>query len=582
MWRSESLRRREELVAARAAHGSEREQIEGDLERVRTASPLPPAFGAHRDRNAEFAAFGAAAQAFVRVAPLLAEIDASEDLPPEPSPEALALADAWDATTPEIQQSQTQTGDADSVVASAELRVEEARLALAMAPGGLGDSVRADLDRLHRAVVDAEARVFGARRGQRNYAVRRYNRARAAERAALAAAGVDSYAALHLGTTMSESPGDDLAREAAQEQLAAAIEALDAARRSRHLAGGEQLTQRVEQMRAHARELLGREPGDDLSGELRALRIDVSARGDRIRQLADVLRRAGVAVGDDVVGQARQFAKTPPSIRVTESLTWPKPGAQFEMPMSEIEQLERRSRDQQQLIVAIDAELTRIDAIGDAGLIDLAADDFAHVFVLILGAYRSGYVLEGRLPIVLDGVLDDVAADARERGGGDPRRGRRCAGDRRHRRSRGHEVRRRRGASDRAGRSPTRLRSPSPSRRRRPSRPRHGHRRELPRANPRSRPRRGPASPGRKRRDRLEQMEHPASTRSRTPGRGRVRLFLIFALLAVAIVWPLVNVGPRGAATFMFSPQHGVDVGDLAAVFPFALAVVLALHPRGR
>ena len=76
-------------------------------------------------------------------------------------------------------------------------------------------------------------------------------------------------------------------------------------------------------------------------------------------------------------------------------------------------------------------------------------------------------------------------------------------------------------------------------------------------------------------------MEHPASTRSRAPGRGRVRLFLIFALLAVAIVWPLVNVGPRGATILMFSPQHGVDVGDLAAVFPFALAVVLALHPRG-
>ena len=61
-------------------------------------------------------------------------------------------------------------------------------------------------------------------------------------------------------------------------------------------------------------------------------------------------------------------------------------------------------------------------------------------------------------------------------------------------------------------------------------------------------------------------MEDPAPSRSHAPGRGPVRLFLIFALVAVAIVWPLVNVGPRGATILMFSPQHGVDVGRNAAV----------------
>jgi hypothetical protein len=59
--------------------------------------------------------------------------------------------------------------------------------------------------------------------------------------------------------------------------------------------------------------------------------------------------------------------------------------------------------------------------------------------------------------------------------------------------------------------------------------------------------------------------------------RGRPRTIVIAVLLAVAIIWPVVNIGPRGPTLFVFVPSRGVglDLGDLAAIFPLLLALAL-------
>jgi hypothetical protein len=54
-----------------------------------------------------------------------------------------------------------------------------------------------------------------------------------------------------------------------------------------------------------------------------------------------------------------------------------------------------------------------------------------------------------------------------------------------------------------------------------------------------------------------------------------LRNVVIFLLLAVSVIWPLVEVGPRGPTILAITNNHGVDLGDLLAVIPFALALVL-------
>ena len=55
---------------------------------------------------------------------------------------------------------------------------------------------------------------------------------------------------------------------------------------------------------------------------------------------------------------------------------------------------------------------------------------------------------------------------------------------------------------------------------------------------------------------------------------------MVVALLVVSFVWPLVNVGPRGPTILAITYNHGVDAGDLLAVIPFALALVLIYSRR--
>jgi hypothetical protein len=62
--------------------------------------------------------------------------------------------------------------------------------------------------------------------------------------------------------------------------------------------------------------------------------------------------------------------------------------------------------------------------------------------------------------------------------------------------------------------------------------------------------------------------------------RRGLQSLLALILLAVAAVWPLLEIGPRGATILAITPEHGVDVGDLPALIPFTLALVLVFLRR--
>ena len=375
------------------------------------APQAPPwSSGARQEPEADLDAFKSASQTYMRAQSLLATIDA---LQPVPSPEALEIADAWDENVALLQQPEEPGAPFAIDVEAAQESVRPDENAEAPPSGVVGKDVYSELERLHTAVVEAQSRIFGVQRGRRRL-VARFNKAVAAERAALAEAGVSSYAAFLRRLDESESPSDDRVRLAPDEETAAAIDELHAATRARQVARHEELNASAQALLARARAFLGREPGDDLAGDLRAQRFEAPARADRIRELEDVLRGAGVAVVGDVVGHARVFMASPPSVHIPQPPTWPMLVARPVVPLGEVEALEQQRDAQQQILDGLEADMMRLDAARDEDLAQLAPDDFVRVIDAMFDAYRAGDVLEGRLPLILDGVLDGLAAEVRD------------------------------------------------------------------------------------------------------------------------------------------------------------------------
>ena len=127
-----------------------------------------------------------------------------------------------------------------------------------------------------------------------------------------------------------------------------------------------------------------------------------------------MLRAAGPTDVDDVIGRARAFIATPPSVHIPQPPTWAMRVSKPEVPLSEIEGHEQQLAAKDELIGALDEESARLTATRDVDLLRLGPDDFVRVVGAMFDAYRAGEVLEGHLPLVLDGVLDGLAADARD------------------------------------------------------------------------------------------------------------------------------------------------------------------------
>lgn len=389
LWRSDCARRLEVIAASRESLRSERERIAAALERLRIQPPLTAA-GSRRppaQAEAELAAFRDSTRRFVRVQWLLAAIEA---LRPEPSPSALELADAWDARASFIEPE--ARAEIPPVPASAPTTT----------PSGVDEQRRAELERLHRAVVKAEARIFGRRVLMRKRAIARYNAATGAERAALAGAGVDTYAEFLLEASANERADDSRRRAPA----AAPTRNDEVARTA--------ATERAQVLWARARAVLGREPGADVAGELRAHLVDPPARAVHLEELRALLPEEGLVELDDVIGRARAFIATPPSVHVPQPPTWAMLVAGREVPLREVEGLEHELASNDERLEALERDATRLVATRDADLMQLGPDDFVRVVRALFDAYRAGEVLEGHLPLVLDGVLDGLAADARD------------------------------------------------------------------------------------------------------------------------------------------------------------------------
>jgi hypothetical protein len=285
-------------------------------------------------------------------------------------------------------------------------------------PSGVEEQRRAELERLHRAVVKAEARIFGRRVLMRKRAIARYNAVSGAERAALAGAGVDTYAEYLLEANATE-PGDSPRRAPDDESGAApgrdAAEGAAGARAHEDEVGARaDAEERAQALRARARALLGREPGDDVASELRAHVVDPPVRAAHLETLRALLREEGLAELDDVIGRARAFIATPPSVHIPQPPTWAMMVAGPEVPLREVEGLEAELSSNDERLDALERDATRLAATRDADLLRLGPDDFVRVIGALFDAYRAGEVLEGHLPLVLDGVLDGLAADARD------------------------------------------------------------------------------------------------------------------------------------------------------------------------
>ena len=79
-----------------------------------------------------------------------------------------------------------------------------------------------------------------------------------------------------------------------------------------------------------------------------------------------------------------------------------------------MEGLETQLAEQDEVLAGIAVESTRLVAARESDLLRLGPDDFVRVIGAMFDAYRAGEVLEGHMPLVLDGVLDGLAADTRD------------------------------------------------------------------------------------------------------------------------------------------------------------------------
>jgi hypothetical protein len=273
-----------------------------------------------------------------------------------------------------------------------------------MSSGGVSGESRERVDRCHRDVVEAEARLFEARRKSRSEAVARYEAAVAAENIALHEAGADSYASFLVAMAAGAAPTGDASTEdqpGAQRELIDASAALDAARREAGVTANEDLFQRGVELRARAERLLGRVVvGGDPPAELRALRIDAPGHRERVRELIDVLQAAGVVRGD-AIKTARELLAAEPTPERT-------PG------WGVVEGLEEDHARYGRILADLETEIARLDGIYDADLDQIAPEDLAQVMESLLEAYRAGNLLGGRLPVVLDGAFDGLLPESRD------------------------------------------------------------------------------------------------------------------------------------------------------------------------
>jgi hypothetical protein len=123
-----------------------------------------------------------------------------------------------------------------------------------------------------------------------------------------------------------------------------------------------------------------------------------------------VLREAGAGETENVVASARAFLAKPrePFEQLSDS------SATSALTPEEIATLESQRRLHDAALGDLADELERLDNVAARPIEELPAHELAAALDRVLARYRVGDLLGGRLPMVVDGVIDEIARDARE------------------------------------------------------------------------------------------------------------------------------------------------------------------------
>jgi hypothetical protein len=409
--------RRADVQAAHATRRLERHRTEAEIARAheraeRLAARMAIAAEQAPPPEPEPAAPGMTPD---EVTPRLeAMLGSLRELHPVPSADALAVADAFE----ELAATSTLSPEpVDVDLVALERQVADARSTIAHAATGVSPAARARVEECQRAVAETEGALFAASRAERPGALFEYQEALSAARSALTEAGVDSYASFLAAIGGEPTRADVEARLRAELELAQAEAALDHARVLVDQPPAASLRDEELELRAQAALILGRFLGADPVAELRAVRVEHPAAADLRRALQRELEALGVHVGDDVVATAQSTidarrAAPPPEPPRPEPPAPPQPVVE---PADEKQQraLEAEMRTLLDDRAAHDAALAVLEGQLDA-LDDQAAPEHGDVdtvtlaLATMLDSYRSGALLAGRLPVVLDGAFDEI------------------------------------------------------------------------------------------------------------------------------------------------------------------------------
>jgi hypothetical protein len=440
-WRSSCARRRDELAASHASHRLERYRIEAALERARNRPGVPaprvepvvpepdpapePVSQPRPAPEADATPDGVDDRSPLRrqVQSLLATYDA---LPSIPLPEGVLLADAWDAHAALVRIRDAVDALPSTDVESLERRVDAARARVAETSAGIPDQARGQIEECHRGVMEAEAQLFAAKRRQRSRAITNYEHAVAAELVTLADAGLDSYASFQAAIDEGAAASSAAARRLAQAELVDARAELDEELQVGDMPTRAELEERGAQVATRATELLGHAPGPNPGAALRALRVPTEGQAELCDEIAGVLTAGGIVIDGDVVDCARAFltpSQPPPDPTRTDTPST-SPAAADPAPVAaaavssartlDVSTLEQQRFAHDRALEQLNTELGEIDAVYNADLRSLPAAEVTRAVAVLLDRYRSGYLLAGQLPLVLDGALDGLAAAARE------------------------------------------------------------------------------------------------------------------------------------------------------------------------
>jgi len=440
-WRSSCARRRDELAASHASHRLERYRIEAALERARDrprgpalrAEPVPPepdrasvpapVSEPHTAPTVDGDNDGGGGTLRPQVQSLLAALDG---LPAAPLPEGVLLAEAWEAHAALVRVRHAVEALPSADVEALERRVDAARASLAETSAGIPEHVRLQIEACHQGVVEAEAALFAAKRRHRSQAITNYEHAVAAELVTLADAGIDSYASFLLAIDEGTTASNLATRRLAQADLEDARAELDEALQVPDMPTRAELEERGAQIFARASELLGHAPGSHPGAELRALRVPTEECTELLDELAAVLTAAGIVIAGDVVDCARALLapRSPQPDPANKDLPagTPPPAEAVRVPSAamtsartvDVETLEQQRFAHDRALEQLDTALADIDAVYNADLRSLPAAELTRAVEVLLDRYRTGALMGGQLPLVLDGALDGLGRAARE------------------------------------------------------------------------------------------------------------------------------------------------------------------------